>query len=165
MEIERRFLVTNKDKVNELVEKYSDTRKGIVQDYIYSDLFTAIRKRKIEKDNQVKYLYTVKTGRRGKYSVNEYETEISEEEFNILPVDTSRISIIKDRYLIPYVDDLVIELDIFHGKYEGVVFAEIEYVDENQANSVAVPDWFDREIGLKVSNDMMSREYIDVNSL
>ena len=76
MEIERKILVTDIDKVEKLVEEYKHTKKSIIQDYIYSDIFTAIRKRKIVKDGKEKYVYTVKTGRKG-FSVNEYENEIS----------------------------------------------------------------------------------------
>ena len=50
MEIERRFLVKNLMKVEELIKEYGYSSKRITQDYIYSDPFTAIRKRKIEKN-------------------------------------------------------------------------------------------------------------------
>ena len=160
MEIERRFFIKNKDKVNELIEEFKNSKKIIVQDYIFSDIFTAIRKRKIEKNGQVKYVYTVKTGKRN-LSVNEFESEITKEQYDKLKKDESRITIEKDRYFIPYVDDLTIELDVFHGAYERIIFAEIEYETEKQAYDTKVPDWFDVEIGEKVSNDMMSRELID----
>lgn len=83
MEIERRFLVKGTTKVNELIEKYKNTQKRIVQDYIYSDIFTAIRKRMIIKNGEEKYIYTVKIGRRG-MSVNEFENEITKEQYDIL---------------------------------------------------------------------------------
>lgn len=129
MEIERRFLVKDITKVNELIDKYKSTQKRIVQDYIYSDILTAIRKRVIIKNGEEKYIYTVKTGRRG-MSVNEFENEITKEQYNILQKDPNRITIEKDRYVIPYKDNLIIELDLFHGAYEGVVFAEIEFESE-----------------------------------
>ena len=83
MEIERRFLIRNKNKVTELIEEFKDSKKVIVQDYIFSDIFTAIRKRKIEKNGQVKYVYTVKTGK-SNLSVNEYESEITKEQYDKL---------------------------------------------------------------------------------
>lgn len=164
MEIERRFLIRNKNKVNELIEEFKDSKKAIVQDYIFSDIFTAIRKRKIEKNGQVKYVYTVKTGK-SNLSVNEYESEITKEQYDKLEKDEGRITIEKDRYFIPYIENLIIELDVFHGAYEGIIFAEIEYETEKQAYDVRVPDWFDVEIGEKVSNDMMSRELIDFEKI
>ena len=164
MEIERRFLIKDMDKVNELIRTYRDSKKTIVQDYIYSDVLTAIRKRKIEKDGHINYIYTVKTGRKG-ISVNEFEQEISEEVYNSLKIDERRATIIKDRYVIPYINDLKIELDIFHGEYESVVFAEIEFIDEEQAMNTQVPNWFYREIGNEVSNSKMSRREVDVKKL
>lgn len=161
MEIERRFLVRDTTKVNELIEKYKSTQKRIVQDYIYSDILTAIRKRMIIKNGEEKYIYTVKTGRRG-MSVNEFENEITKEQYDILQKDPDRITIEKDRYVIPYKDNLVIELDLFHGAYEGVVFAEIEFESEEQAKAIEVPDWFYIEIGGKISNDKMSKKLIDI---
>lgn len=163
MEIERRFIVNNKEKVKELIKEYSKTKKSIVQDYIFSDIFTAIRKRKIEKNGEIKYVYTVKTGKRN-LSVNEYESEITKEQYDKLQKDDGRITIEKDRYFIPY-NNLTIELDVFHGAYEGIVFAEIEFETEQQALDEVVPDWFGEEIGEKVSNDMMSRELIDFNKI
>ena len=41
MEIERRFFIKNIEKVNELISEYKDSKKVIVQDYIFSDIFTA----------------------------------------------------------------------------------------------------------------------------
>ena len=164
MEIERRFLVKNLMKVDELIKEYGYSSKRITQDYIYSDPFTAIRKRKIEKNGVQKFIYTVKTGRKG-ISVNEFESDITEDMYNSLSIDNSRITIIKDRYCIPYIDDLVIELDIFHGKYQGLVFAEIEFKSEEQANNTKIPDWFDKEIGGQVSNCKMSMGEINIEKL
>ena len=164
MEIERRFFIKNIEKVNELISEYKDSKKVIVQDYIFSDIFTAIRKRKIEKNGEIKFIYTVKTGKRN-LSVNEYEMEITKEQYDKLEKDENRITIEKDRYFIPYEDELKIELDVFHGAYEGIVFAEIEFETESQAINKKVPEWFDVEIGEKVSNDMMSKELIDFNKI
>ena len=161
MDIESRFLIRDTDKVNELKNKYKDSQKTIVQDYIYSDIFTAIRKRMLINGDVTKYLYTVKTGRSGLFSVNEFENEITQEQYELLKKDENRITIEKDRYFIPYEEGLIIELDVFHGVYEGVVFAEIEFKSEEQAKSIKLPYWFDTEIGNKISNDMMSRKLID----
>lgn len=164
MEIERRFLIKDINKVEELIKKYANAKKVIIQDYIYSDKLTAIRKRKMIKDGNVKFIYTIKTGRKG-YSVNEIESEISEETYNELKIDESRANIYKERYVIPYIDNLEIELDIFHGEYEGLVIGEIEFRDEEQANNLQIPDWFDKEIGKIVSNDKLSRRAVDIKKL
>lgn len=164
MEIERRFLIKDTKKVEKLMKQYRTSKKTITQDYIYSDIFTAIRKRKIERNERIQYFYTIKTGRKG-ISVNEIEEEISKEQYDLLKTDETRITIKKDRFVIPYMDNLKIELDIFHDKYEGVIFAEIEFENEEQATITKVPEWFDVEIGDKISNDMMSRKFIDISKL
>ena len=38
MEIERRFFIKNIEKVKELISEYKDSKKVIVQDYIFSDI-------------------------------------------------------------------------------------------------------------------------------
>ena len=156
IEIERRFLVKDKEKVNELIEKYAESKKTIIQDYIYSDLLTAIRKRKIIKNGNQKFIYTVKTGR-NLLSINEYEEELTKEQYDSIVPDSSRYTIEKDRYIIPYKNDLKIELDVFHGKYEGLIFAEIEFKSEEQAKNTPIPEWFDVEIGNIISNNKMSK--------
>ncbi len=161
IEIERRFLVKDTDKVKELIEEYKDTRKTIIQDYIYSDLLTAIRKRKIIMNGNVEYIYTVKTGSRT-LSVNEYEEQLTKDQYDSIEPDSSRYTIDKDRYIIPYENGLKIELDVFHGKYEGLIFAEIEFKSEEQAKNTNMPEWFDVEIGSILSNNKLSKGIDDV---
>ncbi len=162
MEIERRFLVKNREIVAELTEQYKDSKKTIIQDYIYSDLLTAIRKRKIIKNNEEKYIYTVKTGFY-KLSINEFEEELTKEQYDSIKLDSSRYTIEKDRYIIPYENGLKIELDVFHGKYEGLIFAEIEFESEEQAKNTNIPDWFDIEIGNIISNNSLSKGIDDID--
>ena len=156
MEIERKFLVTNLNGIN--LEEYES--KQIIQDYLYSDKFTAIRKRHIISNGNHKYKYTVKTGRKN-YSVNEIEKDIDEEEYNSLKVNPNCKTINKIRYIIPYIDDLIIELDVFRDEYEGIMFAEIEFKDEEQAENVKVPEWFGKELSGKVANSMMAKMNVE----
>lgn len=161
IEIERRFLVKDKNVVDYLMNEYKDTRKTIIQDYIYSDILTAIRKRKIVKGAKEKYVYTVKTGKKI-IAVNEYEEELTKEQYDSIALNPDRYTIEKDRYVVPYRDGLVIELDVFHGKYEGLVFAEIEFKTEAQAHNTEVPDWFAKEIGNVITNNTLSMGIEDV---
>ncbi|MBR2705164.1 MAG: hypothetical protein IKE91_06830 [Clostridia bacterium] len=163
IEIERRFLVKNMDKVNELVKQYTDSKKTIIQDYVYSDVLTAIRKRKIVKNDNEKYIYTIKTGFNS-LSINEFEEEMTKEQYDSIKPDSSRWTIEKDRYIIPYENGLKIELDVFHGKYEGLIFAEIEFESEDQAKNANIPDWFDVEIGKIISNNSLSKGIDDIDA-
>lgn len=152
-EIERKFLVKSIDNIS--LESYN--RKTIIQDYLYNDKITTIRKRKIQEGENTKYYYTIKTNRSGKYSVEEIESEIEEEVYNKLKPDKNRNTIIKDRYNIPTEEGLIIELDVFHGIFEGVIFAEIEFPSEKKAEKFKVPDWFYKELTGKITNNMMTK--------
>lgn len=151
-EIERKFLIKDISNINLSLYR----KRTIVQSYLYSDLFSFIRKRIIEENLKKTYYYTVKTGKNGKYGINEFEKEITEEEYNKLSPLKNINVIIKDRYYIPLSDNLIIELDVFKGIFEGIIFAEVEFKDENQALNFKIPNWFDKELTGKVSNSMMS---------
>lgn len=152
-EIERKFLVKSIDNIS--LEFYD--KKTITQDYLYDDKITTIRKRKIEEGKDTKYYYTIKTNRSGKYSVEEIESQIEEEVYNKLKLDKNRNTIIKDRYNISLKDGLLIELDVFYGIFEGIIFAEIEFPSDKKAEKFKVPDWFDKELTGKISNNMMTK--------
>lgn len=153
MEIERKFLIPDISKINLNLDDYK--HKTIQQDYLYVDSLTAIRKRKIVTDDNTTCYYTIKTGKKG-ISVNEIENEIDNLMYAKLQVNPKYNSIIKERYLIPYVENLTIELDIFKGIYDGIAFAEIEYKDENQVNQIKLPEWFGKEISTLVTNSDMA---------
>ena len=150
MEIERKFLI--KDINNLDLSKYQ--HKTIVQDYLYVDNFTAIRKRKISENNINKYTYTIKTSKVG-ISVNEIEKDILEDEYNNLTLNPNYNTIEKERYIIPY-EKYNIELDVFKGVYQGIIFAEIEFPSEDLAYEVKLPSWFGSELSSKITNSEMA---------
>lgn len=150
MEIERKFFVKDINSLD--LSKYH--HKTIVQDYLYIDKFTAIRKRKISENNISKYTYTVKTAKVG-ISVNEIEKDIAEDEYNNLSLNSNYNTIEKERYLIPF-DKYNIELDIFNGIYKGIIFAEIEFPSEALAFNIKLPNWFGPELSSKVTNSQMA---------
>lgn len=150
MEIERKFLV--KDISNLDLSKYN--HKFIVQNYLYVDKFTAIRKRKISENNINKYTYTIKTSKVG-ISVNEIEKDILEDEYNNLTLNSNYNTIEKERYIIPY-EKYNIELDVFKGVYQGIIFAEIEFPSEDSAYEVKLPSWFGSELSSKITNSQMA---------
>lgn len=49
----------------------------------------------------------------------------------------------KSRYLVPY-ENHVFEVDVFHGKNEGLVIAEVELTDVNEW--FEKPDWLGEEV-------------------
>lgn len=43
---------------------------------------------------------------------------------------------------------LKIELDVFHGVLEGLVFAEVEFPDLAAADCFVMPDWFLQDVSM-----------------
>ncbi len=165
MEIERKFLV-NLDNIKDIITNNEYVRKDITQDYLYFDKFTAIRKRKIVYNNtEEKYYYTIKTGHKG-LSTNEIEHEISLNEYNELDVNINYHTLSKTRIIYPYIDNLKVEIDIFKGEYNGLIFAEIEFPSEEDAKNIKLPDFFDKELTNKITNaEMATMKYIDVMNI
>ena len=56
------------------------------------------------------------------------------------------------------VDELKIEVDVFKGVYEGVVFAEIEFKSKEQAAQIELPKWFDKEMSQIITNSKMATQ-------
>lgn len=94
---------------------------------------------------QSNYLLTVKKGTglvRG-----EEEISLLKEQFvGLWPLTIGR-RLTKKRYLIFANPD--IEVDVFEGPLEGLIVAEVEFKNEEDANSFHPPDW----MGKDVTND------------
>ncbi len=75
----------------------------------------------------------------------EYENEISHEEFDSLWPKTEWKRIYKTRYIIPY-NNHNIELDIYHDKLEWLVVCEIEFNNEEESKNFIFPNRFWPEI-------------------
>lgn len=137
VEIERKFLI-NRAPSN--LQLYPQT--DIAQGYLaVGDDGTEIRLRK--KGNE--YFQTIKEGK-GKIR-NEFEVEISAEQFYRLWVVTSGKRLTKTRYEIPH-NGAMIELDVYHGPLKGLMTAEIEFSNELLSNNFDLPEWFGREVTL-----------------
>ena len=146
----------------------------IKQAFIYKDLKTVIRIRKIQnkKLNTTEYIYTVKTKGDMEYHLQEniaqaYEIEshISEEKFNELIKNKISNIIEKTRIVIPIESNLKVEMDIYDNYLEGLITAEIEFPDKDIANNFKKPEWLGEEMNYqelsnwKLSN-MTKEEWI-----
>ena len=92
---------------------------------------------------------------------------MSREEYN-LPLDAASYAhlikkadgniITKKRYELPY-GQWTIELDIFEGRFEGLVLAEVEFAGEEEALSFTAPEWFGEDVTFdgRYHNSSMSR--------
>ena len=52
----------------------------------------------------------------------------------------------KTRYEIPLNDHLTIELDIFHGKFKGLILAEVEFPSMEEAENFTPPEYFGEDV-------------------
>ena len=75
----------------------------------------------------------------------EYENEISKEEFDSIWPKTQWKRVYKTRYVIPY-NSHNIELDIYHGKLEWLIVCEIEFKDKEESKIFVFPKRFWKEI-------------------
>ena len=114
MEIERKFLI-EKENLPENLASYPCHR--IEQGYLCTSPVVRIRRQDDD------YFLTYKS--KGLMSREEYNLPLTAEAYEHLKPKADGILITKDRYVIPEKDGLFIELDVFHGKYEGVLLAEV----------------------------------------
>lgn len=140
MEIERKFLI------NYVPKNLSDYKyHTIEQGYLCREPVVRIRK---EDDN---YYLTYKG--KGLMVREEYNLPLTKESYNHLLTKVDGNIISKTRYLIPYTCSycinnveknvhLTIELDVFYGKFEGLLLAEVEFESEELANHFVMPEWF-----------------------
>ena len=122
-EIERKFLVTD-DSYRSLAVSHSE----ILQGYICSGHGHTVR---VRTRGDKGYL-TIKGPSTDGISRFEWEKEISLQDARELFTLCSAGCIEKTRYLVPN-GKHVVEVDEFHGDNEGLVFAEIELGDVNEA--------------------------------
>lgn len=78
----------------------------------------------------------------------EREIELTPEQFAVLWPATEGKRLTKTRYNVP-LGDLVVEIDVYTGRHEGLVVAEIEFENEKSAREFQPPDW----LGADVSRD------------
>lgn len=159
-EIERKFAVRYLPE-NIKVERI----EKIEQIFIYKDIKTIIRIRKIEENNKLYYIYTLKTksgiqqDKTGKQSnLYEIENEITKEEYEELKQKKISNIINKIRMVIPIQSNLKVEIDIYEGYLQGFLTAEVEFPNEEASNMFIKPDWLGEELGYKeFSNQKLAK--------
>ena len=163
MEIEKKFLI---NAMPENIESYE--RREIEQGYLNRS--PTLRIRRSNDDYILTYKRKLtKTGLEANTLVNEeIEAELTEEAYLHLKEKIDGHLISKTRYIIPLgtcgdncpgaaPEDaekrLKIELDVFHGSLEGLIFAEVEFPSVDAAERFERPDW----LGADVSADRRLR--------
>jgi CYTH domain-containing protein len=146
MEIERKFLIK---EIPFDLSGYN--KKEIEQAYLCTKPVVRIRK------SDEEYYLTYKG--KGKIAREEYNLPLTEEAYLHLLKKADGNILTKTRYEIPTDDNLIIELDIFSGKFEGLILAEVEFETLEQANAYEPPEWFGRDVSItgEFQNNKLSR--------
>ena len=154
MEIERKY------KIKQLPEDLSQYGyKVIEQGYLCHN--PTIRIRKSNEDYILTYKSKIspKNEEGAPIVNNEVELPLTEEAYYQLKEKTEGNIVHKIRYLIPIERGLTVELDVFGDKLKGLIFAEVEFPDEESAYAFIAPDWFGKELSMdkRFSNYNLSK--------
>jgi adenylate cyclase len=100
---------------------------------------------------------TYKQGTRGERE--EREIRLSLEQFNALWPATAGRRLTKVRYDVPWKKH-TIEIDVYRGRHDGLVVAEVEFEDEKSCAEFQPPDWLGRDVSgkPKYSNVAMAHD-------
>jgi adenylate cyclase len=136
IEIERKFLVDS----SFLPKGYKKNSKCLIaQGYLFTDEREEIRVRRKEKA----YFLTVKKGTG--IARGETEIQLTRENFDKLWPLTKGKRIKKTRYLMTE-GEFHIELDIYKGRLDGLVTAEVEFSSLEESRNFQPPTWFGRDV-------------------
>ncbi len=144
-EIERKYLVCGEDYKALATQVYH-----IRQGYLCRDVERTIRIRErktlnteCRMQNAEAFLTIKGKPQAGLLGHFEYEHKVPQSAADELFALCLPGIIEKERYIVPW-QDVIIEVDVFHGENEGLVMAEIELQSEDQ--QVALPAWLGKEV-------------------
>ncbi|MGL6173363.1 MAG: CYTH domain-containing protein [Cellulosilyticaceae bacterium] len=132
MEIERKYLV--KDLPD--LKKYQSKR--ITQGYISTDPVIRIR--------QMGTQYCLCMKSQGHMIREEFELNLTKEQYENLWNKVEFSPIKKTRYFIPLGDGLTAELDLYDENLEGLMTVEVEFDSSLDAGNFKAPVWFGTDI-------------------
>lgn len=134
MEIERKFLIK---EIPMDLSPYPALE--IEQGYLNTEPVLRIRRK-----NDA-YIFTYKS--QGLMSREEIEVPLTKEAYEHLRPKCDGNLISKTRRQIPF-QESIIELDVFHDCFDGLILAEVEFSTEEQAYGFQPPEWFSHEVTL-----------------
>jgi CYTH domain-containing protein len=136
VEIERKFLVADREAAVAAAERSEEIRQG----YVALDPDVEVRVRRIGERRVI----TVKGGR-GEVR-RELELEIDAAAFDELWELTEGRRVSKRRHHVPGAGDLVGEVDVYAAELDGLCPVEVEFADEEASAAFSPPAWFGREL-------------------
>jgi CYTH domain-containing protein len=75
----------------------------------------------------------------------EREVELTPAQFDALWPATESKRLVKTRYDIP-LGNRVVEIDVYGGRHNGLVVAEVEFEDEESAKTFRPPNWLGEDV-------------------
>lgn len=91
------------------------------------------------------YILTMKGS--GEISREEYEMNISKQQYENLLNKLETPFVRKKRYLVPLsLSEYTAEIDIFKDSLEGLVLIEVEFPTLEEANQFQAPKWFGKDV-------------------
>jgi len=149
MEIERKYLITRPP-----ADYTSYPYHMIEQGYLSTDPVVRVRR---EDDS---FYLTYKS--KGHLVREEYNLPLTSDSYEHLIQKADGHILTKKRYLIPMEgsDHLTIELDIFEGRFKGLMLAEVEFPDREEAETFTPPAWFGKDVTFsgEYQNSKLSRQ-------
>lgn len=147
MEIERKYLIS------ELPKHLDDyPHRTLEQAYLCTEPVVRVRR---DADD---FILTYKS--KGLMVREEYNLPLTEAAYRHLLTKADGRIITKERYCIPYKNNLTIELDVFSGDLAPLILAEVEFSSEEEANAFLPPDWFGEDVTFssKYHNSTLSQK-------
>jgi adenylate cyclase len=142
MEIERKFVIRS-------VPEGVTSGREITQGYLWFD--PEVRLRKIGGEHTL----TIKSA--GTLAREESEHDIPEELFSLLwPLVGSKV-VRKTRHLLDY-NDLVLEIDVYSGKHEGLITLECEFQTVEEAERFELPEWIGPAVDVTYDKKFRNKE-------
>ena len=136
MEIERKYLIEDLAELPFRPEGYPS--REIEQGYLCTDPVVRVRR------DESRYFLTYKS--KGLMAREEYNLPLTEDSYMHLREKADGRLITKTRYVIPLDGGLSLELDIFRGDLAPLILAEIEFPDEETAETYQAPAWLGRDV-------------------
>ena len=146
-EIERKFLVR---QMPENLSQYPHA--DIAQGYLaIASEGVQVRLRKAGDKRTLTYKKNKSGGR------EEREIELTPEQFAVLWPATEGRRLTKTRYDVPH-GSHVVEIDVYTGKHQGLIVAEVEFDDEQSAREFRAPDWLGKDVShdRRYSNQLLA---------
>ena len=100
----------------------------------------SVRVRRIDDE----HILTIKTG--SGRNRHEIERDLTQEEFEAIWDAATEMRISKRRHRVDVGDGLTAELDLYDGALDGHRLVEVEFDDDDAADSFSPPEWFGREV-------------------